>query len=325
MSNNLLNNLKQMRQTTPDKAYKADLGERLAVRAESLRVIREWSAVETGAVRGSFWQIFRINTLARATAVVSCVLLIAGGGSILTVSAAQNSLPGDFLYGVKLTSEKVQAVVVTSPKAKVKLNLTFANNRLQEAKALAVKNEADSNKKIAQAVQDFQKQIVAVEENLNQMKAEQTLPVANKDLTTSTVAEIASLTTTQDIVVKIATQVEDYKTALNELKTAVDQNQVCVQNTENLSGVVASALASSQKLSQETVVIVDVSSTSSSQEVAEVKPAENTTTSESAEVKKPVVKKPAVEVNIDLPSPERSDNVELKLDMDRTPLEPVSE
>jgi len=390
MSNNLLHNLKQLRQIAPAEAFKAELGAGLLAQAESLRAaLMAYSVIPSTfaslsvnsaeeslfpvipAQAGiSFWQFFRVNTLARATAVFSCVLLIAGGGSIFTVSAAQNSLPGDFLYGVKLTGEKVQTAVVTSPKAKVKLNLAFAGNRLQEAKVLADKNEPDSGEKIAQAVQGFQKEIAAAEQNLNKIKAaapvipapavilSEAVGGVEGSLLTSTPDIITNLTTTLSVIpsvsegsllssstpeqaemaeaiVAITAQVENYKASLSELKTAVDQSQAatCAQNTQSLAGAVESALASSQKLSQQAALVADATSTgavaanntstTSTPAVAEVKPTATSTTSTISAPKKPVVKQPVIEVEIDLPTPERSDNVELKLDMDRTPLEPV--
>ncbi len=59
------------------------------------------------------------------------------GTSAGTVSASQNSVPGDPLYGVKLAWEQAQLNLATKPEAKVERLLTMAQTRLQEAEKLA--------------------------------------------------------------------------------------------------------------------------------------------------------------------------------------------
>ena len=62
------------------------------------------------------------------------VALMAGG---ITVAAASgDSLPGDPLYGVKLTVERAQLATTFDSAAKVRLQLQFADTRLAEAQRL---------------------------------------------------------------------------------------------------------------------------------------------------------------------------------------------
>lgn len=57
--------------------------------------------------------------------------LFLGGGS-LTVAAAQNSLPTDTLYPVKILTEDVREFFTTQPEAKLNLFMDLANERLEE-------------------------------------------------------------------------------------------------------------------------------------------------------------------------------------------------
>ena len=59
--------------------------------------------------------------------------LLAGGG---TVIAAQDSLPGQALYEVKLASEDMRLTLANDTEAKINLNLAFATRRVDELKTL---------------------------------------------------------------------------------------------------------------------------------------------------------------------------------------------
>jgi len=66
-----------------------------------------------------------------AIAVVSiCLLLVLAGGS--TVAAASSSVPGDTLYSVKTTSERMWLAVTFSDAAKARLQARFAQRRVRE-------------------------------------------------------------------------------------------------------------------------------------------------------------------------------------------------
>jgi hypothetical protein len=64
------------------------------------------------------------------TAVVSILVFFIAGGSV--VAASTNSLPDETLYPVKLAVEKVQMALTFSEMSKAKLNMKFANRRIQE-------------------------------------------------------------------------------------------------------------------------------------------------------------------------------------------------
>ena len=71
--------------------------------------------------------------LLAAMIIVLLVGVLATGG--VTVSA--NSLPGDLLYPIKTTTERVQLFVTRAPAARNMLEQQFSGRRLQEAKAVA--------------------------------------------------------------------------------------------------------------------------------------------------------------------------------------------
>lgn len=69
------------------------------------------------------------------------VLLLAGSGSI----AAENAVPGDFLYPVKVTvNEEVRGALSVSSKAKAEWNARLVERRLEEAEKLAAEARLDA-------------------------------------------------------------------------------------------------------------------------------------------------------------------------------------
>jgi hypothetical protein len=68
-----------------------------------------------------------------ALAVVLALVMMGGG----TVAASTNSLPGELLYPVKTTTERVQAFFTFGKEAKANLYMRFAERRIVEIEALA--------------------------------------------------------------------------------------------------------------------------------------------------------------------------------------------
>jgi hypothetical protein len=64
--------------------------------------------------------------------VAALIVLIFLIGSSLTVYAAQDKLPGDSLYPLKLISEDIRLSLTHSPQAKLDITLNFTNRRVDE-------------------------------------------------------------------------------------------------------------------------------------------------------------------------------------------------
>ncbi len=78
-----------------------------------------------------------------ASMVISGVIVFTGGTGI----AAQQSLPGDALYPVKVGQEEVRSWFALSTEAQAELSLELAEERLREAEELAVKGELTAEKR----------------------------------------------------------------------------------------------------------------------------------------------------------------------------------
>jgi len=76
-------------------------------------------------------------SLAPITIAFILALTLIFGGTWGTVYAAQDSLPGDFLYSVKLAGENLHLTFTASPETKINLMTTYSDRRVEEALKLA--------------------------------------------------------------------------------------------------------------------------------------------------------------------------------------------
>jgi len=104
-----------------------------------LRLLKKIKSVRQPSVLdwfAGFFNALQMNRLARTvTIVVILLFLLFSSISSFTVYAAQDALPGDFLYSVKLSVEDFQIAVSNQDKA-IELHLEFANERQKELKLL---------------------------------------------------------------------------------------------------------------------------------------------------------------------------------------------
>src|SRR4030042_5624397 len=78
-------------------------------------------------------------------AVMFLVILLAGSS---TVAASSNSLPGDSLYSVKTTTERVRVFFAFSGVAKAKLQASFAGRRVQEMARMAARGDVETRESL---------------------------------------------------------------------------------------------------------------------------------------------------------------------------------
>ena len=99
----------------------------------SVRVLDVFSAI---AMRLSFVHAFRF----RYVSVTALALVLAIG--VGTSYAAEDALPGDPLYGIKVNvNEPLQGALATTPSAQAQWNTDLATRRLEEAEALVAEGK----------------------------------------------------------------------------------------------------------------------------------------------------------------------------------------
>lgn len=100
-----------------------------AVKVTVIKMRKMMAAEQHPEKRFSFRKIFTFKpVMVRAIAVILLIIFI--GWTSLSLSA--NTVPGDFLYPVKLLGEKVHYILTINPEGKAELHLVFADKRTKE-------------------------------------------------------------------------------------------------------------------------------------------------------------------------------------------------
>ncbi len=112
-----------------------------------------------------FGKLLHTHTKLAFKPVVFAMLFIIFFGSIIASVSASGSLPGEILYPIKLTTEKIQVSLVRNDSKKANLKLKLAKKRIEEIKIVA-KNEKNIEKKkeiLKQPVEEYKKTMQEVQ------------------------------------------------------------------------------------------------------------------------------------------------------------------
>lgn len=176
------------------------------------------------------WPLALVKTVGMAL-----LVLLAAGGTIAAVSAAQNSLPSSFMYPLKITIEKVQLKLVGTAAERANLKAEFTGRRAWEVSRLvsqAPEMSSRQEKEIVRAVDNFKKEIQQVNQHLDQAKqgeAQKAVAMAKQigletakyeDALAETKKKVASLSVEKDIREALASVEE---TKLASLKVIIEK------------------------------------------------------------------------------------------------------
>lgn len=118
-----------------------------------------------------------------AVAVIS-VFLVVLGSSVASVSAADRSLPGDFLYSLKLVAEQAQLAMTSTKEEKLKLKIEFTQRRGEELKRVVTEDVTSKPARVEQTAEILKRDLDTVKQQLDDVK--QSSPASN-------VVEVAKL------------------------------------------------------------------------------------------------------------------------------------
>lgn len=171
-----------------------------------------------------------LRFVARPIGVVTIMALFIVSSGILGVNASRLSLPGDFLYPVKLTSEKVQVGLIAGDENKAEKRVEFAEERVKEIEAVAAKEikAEDKKKKITIAADALKTDLKKAQDNLDKAKSK---PQQSKETETNTVQVAKSLDQkVEGITEKIAQKKQELKED-KDISKVLDEVTVEAENT----------------------------------------------------------------------------------------------
>jgi|GEM_PF-4170089 hypothetical protein len=153
-----------------------------------------------------FAQIFRYPV----AAALSIIVFLSGIG-FTAAKVAQNSLPGDNLYPVKIVVETAHLTITTDNTEKARLESVMTYKRAQELAQIVRKNEGVENENVRQALDRVEKQLATATENLPK------LIEINK-------REEVEISKAVEIAKEIKKNTEEAQKALSEARESISEN-----------------------------------------------------------------------------------------------------
>jgi hypothetical protein len=180
----------------------------------------------------NFWYLVKslfplraLNFIARPVGVITILLAVVFGSGVFTVSASKDSLPGDILYGVKLTSEKVQVGMTMADDKKAELHANFAVERTREIDQIVKENSSNKNDKIKIAMNGLKDEMVNVSAQLDKVK----MAAIDKSDLNDTIKTVQNVDST---VTRVADSLAGNKDQFGTDKDAVENLSAAVAATE---------------------------------------------------------------------------------------------
>lgn len=132
---------------------------------------RAWSTENLWQFLDVFLPAHTVYYVVRPAVAVMLIVGLMFGGWITTVSASYNSLPGEYLYAVKMATEAVQVAVAPKP-VETKLHAEFAVRRAQEVAQIVAQSDStpEKVKKVETAVKSLQKELDSAKGGLKDLK-----------------------------------------------------------------------------------------------------------------------------------------------------------
>lgn len=166
-----------------------------------------------------FSSLMRQNVLRPA---LMAVLVVGAyfGYSAVTL-AAKASLPGEYLYPIKVLSEKIQLATTVGDESKVKLTMSFVSRRGDELQQLARKPDTDQAKaeNISTAVNKITADVANVQKSINKMA---TGSSASSIISTAKAVDDATLKVEKDLVdVHASLSLDVKKEVAKDVKDAI--------------------------------------------------------------------------------------------------------
>lgn len=155
------------------------------------------------------------KALVRPVSYALTVFAMVFGGWVVTVNASMASVPGDFLYPVKMATEKVQLTLAATNEQRARLHTEFASRRLDEVVEINSSSREGKEARVQVAVESFKQSISSAN-------------AAIGNLTTSSPEVAASVAIAVDQKVEVMTSVLNTNVASSDESS---QQIVDAQNT----------------------------------------------------------------------------------------------
>lgn len=173
MSDQIYNQLKDLKNIKPNKTWRNNQRDIL------ISQISQQSKEKENSLLQNSWFLCKsmlpssmLRFVARPVGVLTLIVFFAFSSGVFGISASKTSIPGDILYPVKLTGEKIKVGLTVSSEKKAELHVQFAEERMNEIETVLVQETEPAKKqaKVKIAVDEMKKDIQKATETIDKVK-----------------------------------------------------------------------------------------------------------------------------------------------------------
>lgn len=145
---------------------------RVAKRALLSSIGADLAQVESGAsaLRTTYLFWLSRSFVSRPIAIGVAAVALATSGLMTTVSAAQDSVPGDALYSLKLVNERAQLQLASLDRRAV-LHTEFAERRLREVAKLQANESTRNSSIVTETMNAYTQEVASANQNLRDLQS----------------------------------------------------------------------------------------------------------------------------------------------------------
>jgi len=171
----IIKQLKQLKNIEPSENWKNQQRQILLSQITAQRefkkaplAVNAWHLLKSALPSGV------LNFVAKPVGVLTLIIAFVASSGILGVNASRGSVPGDLLYGFKLTGEKIQVGLTASQSKQAQLHVQFAQERVNEINKVLSAENSTSNKEsqVQIAVAELKKDMQKAQDKLEEVKQE---------------------------------------------------------------------------------------------------------------------------------------------------------
>ena len=100
-----------------------------------------------------------LKTFVRPVGFALSAFVLAFAGWVTTVNVSLASVPGDFLYPVKMVTERMQLTLASNDEQRARLHTEFASRRLDEVMEITTSSRTGKDVRVQEAVDSFKQSI----------------------------------------------------------------------------------------------------------------------------------------------------------------------
>ncbi len=158
----------QERGIKPDAAWVSATREQLLMQVRNSMPTPEAAQKNRATIAAAYPSLMK---LARGP-VLAVVLIIAVllGGSLVSVRAADRSLPGDALYALKLVTEQTRIALESTTSGKVKLKAEYTKRRVEDLRYIVTEPVSDKEVRISKAADILKQDLHTLKEQLTEVQ-----------------------------------------------------------------------------------------------------------------------------------------------------------